>query len=179
MRNSTAATNHPPAHLQTNYRTAAAAGAALIEQSLRRNYFAGCPEGYLSTDWGMADLENHLVNRLDQDRKVIIPWLDAIRGLKDSVVLEIGCGTGCSTVALAAPTVILWVGLLLLQPFKRHWVTGHDIDWCFDVAGICNSADMPFAVAVVVRGRDAVGSLLFLLHVCGVLMALMLPELPH
>jgi 2-polyprenyl-3-methyl-5-hydroxy-6-metoxy-1,4-benzoquinol methylase len=73
----------------------------LIELSLRNNYFARCPEGYLSTEWGRNDLENHLYRRLKMDRNIIIPWLDQSRLLRNSSVLEIGCGTGCSTVALA------------------------------------------------------------------------------
>jgi S-adenosylmethionine-dependent methyltransferase len=35
------------------------------------------------------------------DRRAVIPWLDNARPLQDASVLEIGCGTGCSTVALA------------------------------------------------------------------------------
>jgi S-adenosylmethionine-dependent methyltransferase len=73
----------------------------MLELSLRNNYFARFPEGYLSTEWGRNDLENHLCRRLEMDRKMIIPWLDESRPLRNSSVLEIGCGTGSSTVALA------------------------------------------------------------------------------
>jgi len=73
----------------------------LIEQSLRDNYFTRFPEGYLSTDWGKNDLENHLFRRLDTDRNMVIPWLDGAVPLRGASILEIGCGTGCSTVALA------------------------------------------------------------------------------
>ena len=72
-----------------------------IELSLRDNYFAGFPQGYLSTGWGQNDLNNHLFGRLDEDRSRVVPWLDSARTLLDSSILEIGCGTGCSTVALA------------------------------------------------------------------------------
>jgi S-adenosylmethionine-dependent methyltransferase len=73
----------------------------LIELSLRNNYFARFPEGYLSTERGRNDLQNHLCGRLEMDRAIIIPWLDESRPLRNSSILEIGCGTGCSTVALA------------------------------------------------------------------------------
>ncbi|HOI30230.1 MAG TPA: class I SAM-dependent methyltransferase [Melioribacteraceae bacterium] len=47
------------------------------------------------------DLLSHLMTRLQIDRKRIIPWLNTAKPLTDSTVLEIGCGTGSSTVALA------------------------------------------------------------------------------
>lgn len=88
-------------HIQANFRTIDKPEVDLIERSLRNHYFAGSPEGYLSTDWGRNDLESHLFGRLDTDRNMIIPWLDETRPLRDTSILEIGCGTGCSTVALA------------------------------------------------------------------------------
>jgi 2-polyprenyl-3-methyl-5-hydroxy-6-metoxy-1,4-benzoquinol methylase len=47
------------------------------------------------------DLLNHLHRRLDDNRRQVVPWLDAARPLRDAAVLEIGCGTGSATVALA------------------------------------------------------------------------------
>jgi 2-polyprenyl-3-methyl-5-hydroxy-6-metoxy-1,4-benzoquinol methylase len=47
------------------------------------------------------DLQNHLYRRLDDNRRQVVPWLDAARPLKGASVLEIGCGTGSATVALA------------------------------------------------------------------------------
>jgi 2-polyprenyl-3-methyl-5-hydroxy-6-metoxy-1,4-benzoquinol methylase len=47
------------------------------------------------------DLANHLYRRLDDNRRQVIPWLDAARPLDGATVLEIGCGTGSATVALA------------------------------------------------------------------------------
>src|SRR5689334_2916111 len=90
-----------PGHIQANFRTIDNLKMNLIEQSLRSNYFVRFPEGYLSTEWGRNDLENHLYRRLEMDRNIIIPWLDESRPLRNSSVLEIGCGTGCSSVALA------------------------------------------------------------------------------
>src|SRR5215510_3610517 len=88
-------------HVRANFRTIDNPKMKLIELSLRDNYFTRFPEGYLSTEWGRNDLQNHLCVRLDTDRHAIIPWLDEARSLRDSSVLEIGCGTGCSTIALA------------------------------------------------------------------------------
>lgn len=91
----------PRRHLAANFRTIDKPQRDAIESSLRRNYFVRFPDGYLSTDWGKNDLENHLFGRLESDRSMIVPWLDAVRPLHKASILEIGCGTGCSTVTLA------------------------------------------------------------------------------
>lgn len=90
-----------PHHLSANFRTVDKQQLASVELSLRHHYFVRFPEEYLSTDWGKNDLENHLFRRLELDRTLIIPWLDAVRPLRGASILEIGCGTGSSTVALA------------------------------------------------------------------------------
>lgn len=90
-----------PGHIRANFRSIGRRDVALLEQSLRKNYFAGCREEYLLTDWGKGDLESHLFTRLDTDRNMVIPWLDSVRALRGASVLEVGCGTGSSTVALA------------------------------------------------------------------------------
>ena len=40
-------------------------------------------------------------SRLSRDRVAVIPWLDRTRPLRGSRILEVGCGRGASTVALA------------------------------------------------------------------------------
>jgi 2-polyprenyl-3-methyl-5-hydroxy-6-metoxy-1,4-benzoquinol methylase len=47
------------------------------------------------------DLNDHLLNRCEEDRSLVVPWLDTLRPLRSMKILEIGCGTGSSTVALA------------------------------------------------------------------------------
>jgi 2-polyprenyl-3-methyl-5-hydroxy-6-metoxy-1,4-benzoquinol methylase len=47
------------------------------------------------------DLAGHLYSRLENNRRFVVPWLNAVRPLKEMRILEIGCGTGASTVALA------------------------------------------------------------------------------
>src|SRR5258706_9280042 len=89
-----------PQHIQERFRTIDKPKLDLIESSLRHNYFIRYSEGYLETERGRNDLENHLFRRLDGDRNTVIPWLDAARPLQNASILEIGCGTGCSTVAL-------------------------------------------------------------------------------
>ena len=80
-------------------------GVSIIDASLKQNYFA--PDdpwfypAYLSSDKGIQDLRDHLHGRLDHFRETVIPWLSSVRLLLGSRILEIGCGTGSSTVALA------------------------------------------------------------------------------
>lgn len=46
-------------------------------------------------------IRNHLWLRLNNSRIKVVPWLNAARPLRASRILEIGCGTGSSSVALA------------------------------------------------------------------------------
>ncbi len=56
---------------------------------------------YLAGEEGQFDLSNQLIDRLSGFRTNIIPWLNNARPLAGARILEIGCGTGSSTVALA------------------------------------------------------------------------------
>jgi 2-polyprenyl-3-methyl-5-hydroxy-6-metoxy-1,4-benzoquinol methylase len=80
-------------------------GMELIDASLKRNYFTQgdiwFSPAYLASEKGQNDLQDHLHRRLDNFRKTVIPWLNAFNPLHGSKILEIGCGTGSSTVALA------------------------------------------------------------------------------
>lgn len=95
----------PPHHLLENFREIDEPSCNRLKQVLAQNYFkeqrAFSGEDYLSTEVGRSDLLNHLYRRTIFDRLVIIPWLDQAKPLEGSYVLEIGCGTGASTVALA------------------------------------------------------------------------------
>ena len=47
------------------------------------------------------ELNEHLVKRIAKFRNKVIPWINNLYPLQNATVLEIGCGTGSSTVALA------------------------------------------------------------------------------
>jgi len=70
-----------------------------VRESLLRNYFKD--PAYLVSEAGQNDLANHLDRRLKSNREQVIPWLESFVGLDGARILEIGCGTGASTVALA------------------------------------------------------------------------------
>jgi 2-polyprenyl-3-methyl-5-hydroxy-6-metoxy-1,4-benzoquinol methylase len=90
-----------PEHLLRNQRALPAHKVSVLENSIRTHYHKGwrAEKEYLVTAYE-RDLEDHLHNRIRDDRQRIIPWLDGVRPLKDTRILEIGCGTGSSTVAL-------------------------------------------------------------------------------
>lgn len=84
----------------------AAADEARLESALRDGYFSARPEQYLESEAGRQDMADHLHGRLTKDRHYIIPWLDTLGpgttgGLDGATVLEIGSGTGASTLAMA------------------------------------------------------------------------------
>jgi S-adenosylmethionine-dependent methyltransferase len=72
-----------------------------LYKHLSEFYFSSGQNGYLDSDIGKKDMENHMVNRLFDFRYKTIPWINSLMSLEQSKVLEIGCGTGCTTVALA------------------------------------------------------------------------------
>lgn len=85
------------------------AGERDILEALRSHYFPRqiwgqvnlSTEQWLATPEGQEDLQDHTTRRLSSFRRKVIPWLDSARPLAGARVLEIGCGTGASTVALA------------------------------------------------------------------------------
>jgi len=91
-----------PSRISKNFIRIDEAGLRLIEQSIRENYHTGWrSENNYSKEKYKLDLNAHLYGRLERDRREIIPWLDNATILKNKRILEIGCGTGSSTIALA------------------------------------------------------------------------------
>jgi S-adenosylmethionine-dependent methyltransferase len=98
-----------PAHLSKRFTALSPAASESIVQSLHQHYFPRqiwgeamhSTEQWIATAEGREDLQDHLERRLSSFRNKIIPWLDASRPLLGARILEIGCGTGASTVALA------------------------------------------------------------------------------
>jgi 2-polyprenyl-3-methyl-5-hydroxy-6-metoxy-1,4-benzoquinol methylase len=78
-----------------------------IESVLKTHYFIDLPPDYFSTALGAKDLKNHVIERMAEARQLILPWLDAARRLDGGRILEIGCGTGSSTAALAEQGAIV------------------------------------------------------------------------
>jgi 2-polyprenyl-3-methyl-5-hydroxy-6-metoxy-1,4-benzoquinol methylase len=98
-----------PPNLRARHRPAAVDTEQRLTKSLTRHFFSCMPyypnpdiPQYLASELGRADLRQHLFERLNNNRYRVIPWIvDATGPLLDKSVLEIGCGTGASTVAVA------------------------------------------------------------------------------
>jgi 2-polyprenyl-3-methyl-5-hydroxy-6-metoxy-1,4-benzoquinol methylase len=93
----------PPSHIAKNFTAIDESSCNRIKQSLLQNYFNKEPavSSNKRSDVLKNDLLHHLYRRLLFDRLVVIPWLDHVRAIRKTNILEIGCGTGSSTVALA------------------------------------------------------------------------------
>jgi S-adenosylmethionine-dependent methyltransferase len=77
-------------------------GFNLIKESLQANYYSGWrSESSYSKKNYESDINAHLYGRLIGDRNKIIPWLNNASSLRGKNILEIGCGTGSSVVALS------------------------------------------------------------------------------
>ncbi|HEV7365965.1 MAG TPA: class I SAM-dependent methyltransferase [Gemmatimonadales bacterium] len=91
-----------PQHLSRKHQKIDPGGLQAIKASIQTRYHSGWrSESRYSRETYEHDLKQHLIGRLESDRRMIVPWLDQARPLSGSRILEIGCGTGSSTVALA------------------------------------------------------------------------------
>jgi len=85
---------------------------ARIEKALLGTYFSAYDKDLLTSGEGVEDIKNNVYRRYNHSLEHIIPWINRYMDLGGKNVLEIGCGTGSSTAALAH--------------FVGH-VTGYDI----------------------------------------------------
>ena len=91
-----------PARLSRNHIHVSPAQLATIRTSIEDHYYTGrrTKDHFTAAQYERRLLAK-LYTRLDSDRRMIVPWLDSAKPLKGSRILEVGCGTGCSTIALA------------------------------------------------------------------------------
>jgi 2-polyprenyl-3-methyl-5-hydroxy-6-metoxy-1,4-benzoquinol methylase len=91
-----------PFQLRRHHSAIDDAGIQRVRESIQTHFHRGwrARDNY-SEAFYQHDLNAHLHLRLANDRRLVVPWLNAARDLRGMRVLEIGCGTGASTVALA------------------------------------------------------------------------------
>lgn len=87
-----------PEHIQRNFRRLEPTRQTTFLDTLKSVRF---PQATFDTAAEQASLASQLTGRLEIDRRLNIPWLDDAKALDGANILEIGCGTGSSTVALA------------------------------------------------------------------------------
>jgi len=98
-----------PLHLAKRFTHLSESGTSKVVESLKRHYFPRhiwgdvrvTSDEWLASAEGRQDLQDHVSRRLEVFRSKVIPWLDDAKPLLGARILEIGCGTGASSVALA------------------------------------------------------------------------------
>jgi 2-polyprenyl-3-methyl-5-hydroxy-6-metoxy-1,4-benzoquinol methylase len=91
-----------PAHLRARQVGIDPNTMRVLADSIATHYHKGRRARERFSDAGyQIDLHDHLTGRLELDRSLVVPWLNAARPLQGLRILEVGCGTGSSTVALA------------------------------------------------------------------------------
>jgi 2-polyprenyl-3-methyl-5-hydroxy-6-metoxy-1,4-benzoquinol methylase len=87
-----------PSHLSSRWLPDDPAAIQTVRESMLRHYYQ---DPSISAEVIERDITAHLLARLTVNRTRVVPWLDAVRPLAGAEILEIGCGTGASTLALA------------------------------------------------------------------------------
>ena len=96
-----------PNELRRNHRFLTGDQEAELRESLIKHFFSNPdyypdpPEVYLRRENGQADLQTHIAGQTNRVRCSVAPWIHSVLPLKGARILEIGCGTGASTIPFA------------------------------------------------------------------------------
>jgi S-adenosylmethionine-dependent methyltransferase len=72
-----------------------------IEEVLLRTYFFGWDAAHMASENGRRDIEAIVFRRYDECLGIFVPWIQRHLPLAGQMVVEIGCGAGSSTSAIA------------------------------------------------------------------------------
>jgi 2-polyprenyl-3-methyl-5-hydroxy-6-metoxy-1,4-benzoquinol methylase len=98
-----------------NWRAVAAEDLKGHREFIKKNY---SPASYWETEGGKIELEGRTFGRVNRDRQTYIPWINSFLPLRGCRILELGTGTGSSTVALAEQGVTV-IGVDILEQAIR------------------------------------------------------------
>ena len=84
-----------------------------LEEELNKYIFSTWDKDVLASPEGQAGKRAVLIDRLNDALTYVVPWMQAFIDLKNSTIVEVGCGSGSSTVALA---------------MNSKYIYGYDID---------------------------------------------------
>src|SRR5687767_4018129 len=89
----------PPERIKKNFRLLMDDRQREFEKVLMSTYYRSYNEDQLKGQ--KKSIKDQLTGRLQKFREQVVPWLDDTKRLKGLSILEVGCGTGSSTVAFA------------------------------------------------------------------------------
>jgi 2-polyprenyl-3-methyl-5-hydroxy-6-metoxy-1,4-benzoquinol methylase len=133
-----------PKHISSRFSEIGDEARGRIEVALEQNFYGPTAADYLNSDEGRRHLAGHVTGRLANDRGRVIPWLDSARRLDGARILELGCGTGSSTVALCEQGA----DVVAVDLNRRHMAVAqercaaHGVKPQFVVANAANIAEL-------------------------------------
>ena len=91
-------------NLSKRFRLISGSDSTTLKDSFIKHHYTlerGFKNGFLSTEHGKKSFQDAVYDRLNIARYQIVPWICDTKSLENLNVLEIGCGSGSGTVALA------------------------------------------------------------------------------
>ena len=89
-----------PSNIKHNYLDLTHQNRELISKKIKEVYIPTISDNF-SNDKLLSEIEEHVEERIFIDRVRVVPWIMKHIDLKNLEILEIGCGTGSSSITLA------------------------------------------------------------------------------
>ena len=91
----------PPRNIFSKFRNIPDDKIPDLKRLIVQNLLIPLSKNYPETTEGKNDILTHVDGRLSHFRNFYIPWINSVKEINGKKILEIGCGTGSSTQALA------------------------------------------------------------------------------